>query len=35
MNMPITFFGNGSNTSENEIDTCLFVERPYLKIVIT
>ena len=29
--MPISVFGNSSNTSESRIDTSLFVEKPYLR----
>ena len=30
--MPINVFGNSSNSSENRIDTFLFVQKPYLRI---
>ena len=29
--MPINVFGNSSNSSENRIDTSLFVQKPYLR----
>ena len=29
--MPINVFGNSSNTSDNKIDTSLFVQKPYLR----
>ena len=29
--MPIKFFANSSNFSENKIDPCLFVQKPYLR----
>ena len=29
--MPINVFGNSSNNSDNEIDTSLFVQKPYLR----
>ena len=29
--MPINLFENSSNSSDNEIDTSLFVQKPYLK----
>ena len=29
--MPINVFGNSSNNSENRIDTCFFVQKPYLR----
>ena len=29
--MPINVFGNSSNNSEQEIDTSLFVQKPYLR----
>ena len=29
--MPINVFGNFSNTSQQKIDTSLFVQKPYLR----
>ena len=29
--MPINVFGNSSNNSDHEIDTSLFVQKPYLR----
>ena len=29
--MPINVFGNSSNNSDNNIDTSLFVQKPYLR----
>ena len=29
--MPINVFGNSPNTSDNKIDTSLFVQKPYLR----
>ena len=29
--MPINVFGSSSNTSDNKIDTSLFVQKPYLR----
>ena len=31
--MPINVFGNSSNNSEQKIDTSLFVQKPYLRII--
>ena len=29
--MPINVFGNSSHGNNNKIDTCLFVQKPYLR----
>ena len=31
LNMPINVFGNSSNSSDNRIDTSIFVQKPYLR----